>query len=164
MNQLEFYKYSTWGLLFLNLALVAFFYLTAPPRPEGRGPGKDVRNGAIALLDLDEQQRDDFQNLANQHMKLMDDLNLEQKNLIQPYFNSLIDGGNSLDAEDLLRQIPLVERKKIEGTYQHFREIKALLKPSQSKNFESFVEHAVDRILLSSKPKKPPQRGEKSPR
>lgn len=164
MNQLEFYKYSTWALLFLNLAMVAFFYLSGPPRPEGREPGKDARNGAIVMLDLDEQQRNGFENLADQHMKLMDDLNLEQKNLIQSYFSRLIDGDSSVDAEDLLSKMPLVERKKIEGTYQHFMEIKALLKPSQNENFEAFVEHAVNRILLSSKSKKPPKRGAKSPR
>ena len=150
MKQVQFYKYATWGLLGLNLSLIAFFFLTAPPH-HGKKFGKLRAND---ILKMDEQQNESFLEFAQLHMNQMDELNIHQQNLLKPYFNRLIDTDKMIGPDSILNQVQLLERRKIESTYQHFQDVKAILNPEQYVNFEKFIDHALERILL--KQKKPP--------
>ncbi len=156
MKQLQFYKYATWGLLILNLSMVVFFFLTAPPRPKGSEIG---RGKASEVLKLDTQQGVSFLQLAQAHMKQMDDFNNQQRDILQPYFKSLIKQNNSIDPESLLDQVQLMERRKIESVYQHFQDVKSILRPDQYEYFDGFIEHAIERILLDEKNNPPPPGG-----
>lgn len=144
MKQLPFYKYATWGLLVLNLSMVAFFFLTASPAQGVETGGKK----AVDILKLDQQQHESFLLLVRQHIQLMDDFSNQQRKLLQPYFNSLIDLNKTNDFDSLLNQVQLLERKKIESVYQHFQDVKSILKPTQQENFAAFIDHAVKRILI----------------
>lgn len=152
MKQLQFYKYSAAGLLVLNLAMVAFFFLTAPPHQGGRADGQR----AVDILKLDRQQDESFMPLAREHMQLMDDFNDQQRSLLKPYFNSLVEQNDTYNSDSLLHQVQLIERKKIESTYQHFQDVKALLRPEQEARFAAFVDHALQRILLEQSNQGPP--------
>lgn len=152
MKQLQFYKYATWILLFLNLSMIAFFFLTPPPSHRGA----EGRKGALDIMKLDEQQDELFLQLAQQHMQQMDDFDNQQRNLLKPYFNSLIDKSKTINSDVLLNQVQLLGRKKIESTYQHFQDVKSILRPDQHIDFEEFVEHTMEKILLEKKQKSPP--------
>lgn len=153
MKNLRFYIYATWGLLILNLTMVAFFFLTAPPPSQGTHKRGEK---AVDILKLDKQQDESFILLATQHMQQMDDFNDEQRNLLKPYFNTLIDQSKSVDSDIILNQIQSLERKKIESTYQHFQEVKTILNPSQHLDYEYFIEHAIRKILIDQKKNPPP--------
>ena len=153
MKQLQFYKVATWGLLVLNLSMVAFFFLTAPPPHHGRKLGGQK---AGAIMKMNDQQNESFHLLAEEHMKKMEGFNNQQRNLLKPYFSSLIDSKAAINSDSLLNKVQLLERNKIESTYQHFQDVKSILKPEQHTYFEEFVEHAMGRILLGQKKNLPP--------
>ena len=154
MKQLQFYKYAIGGLLVLNLSMIAFFVLTAPPPKGPRESGKK----AIDILKMDEEQNDFFLQSAQQHVRQMDDFAKQQRILLKLYFSSLIDSENPINSDSLLHQVQLLERKKIESTYQHFEDMKVMLKPEQQVHFEGFIEHALEFILLDKKKQLPPTR------
>ena len=156
MRQLQFYKYTTWALLILNLSMIAFFFLTAPPPPHS---GETRRKKAVDILSLDKQQNESFIMLARQHMRLMDDFSNQQRVLLTPYFNSLIDQSKIINSDSLLTQIQLLEQKKIESTYQHLKDVKSILRTEQHIYFEEFIEHALERILLEQKKNPLPSKG-----
>lgn len=155
MNQLKFYKYSTLGLLLLNIAMIAFFVLTKPKRPPHHKKGMGTPEKIIDVLNLDEEQRTVFLESAKEHGNKVEEINQQQKSILKPYFNSLIDSNNVSNLDSLLTQYQNLERNKIELTYRHFQEVKTTLKKEQQANFEPFMKKVLEGILPENK-KNPP--------
>lgn len=145
MKQLQFYKYTTLGLFVLNISMIAFFFLTAPPRPED---GERGRPSGRNIIQLDKDQAYSFSQLAEKHIALMDDLSSQQSTLLNSYFASITAPNKLVQSDSVLTQVQSLERKKIESTYQHFEDVKSILRKDQFDEFEQFVELAIDRILL----------------
>ncbi|AWV97878.1 hypothetical protein [Arcticibacterium luteifluviistationis] len=155
MKQQDFYKYSTIGLLILNLAMVAFFFLTKPKAGQEHRP---EQGNPIEILKLNSEQHELFIKSAMQHKENMDKIGASQRALVSPFFNGLIDKPtNSKDS--LLQEIQELEKEKIELTYKHFEEIKAILKPEQLASFEPFMKTILKEILSPSKNPPPPPNG-----
>ena len=158
MKQLQFYKYATWGLLVLNLSMIAFFFLTRPEPPLPHS-AKSFLPQAIEMLHLDEQQRAAFEQSARAHNQEMNSINEQQQELLLPYFQSLADSSKSIDTEKLVSQIQRLEGDKVESTYRHFQSVKSILRPEQQAFFEAFMNHALRIILLEQKNPPPPPKG-----
>jgi len=154
MKQLQFYKYAAIGLLLLNIAMMTFFFLVKSKHAHGRG----LEKGAKAILQLDDTQNDAFLKLVKKHRQKMNAFNEDQKELLKPYFDSLVDSTGS--QKEVLDKVEKLERQKIESIYQHFQEIKSILRPEQLSNFEEFMNHAIKRILPGSGKKPPPPKGD----
>lgn len=154
MQPLQLYKIATWTLLVLNISILSFFFLTKPPGPRP-GPGH-LGQRVIKTLQLDQEQGVSFQKSAHQHGAQMEVLNEEQRSLLLPYFQSIIDTTQQINKEAILQQVQVLERNKIEFTYQHFEEIKALLKPDQNPNFDRFMNIVLEQILFNSQKSLPP--------
>ena len=155
MKLFQLYKYATWGLLVLNISMIAFFFLTGPPRPSHPNNSKKIPLKMI----LDEQQDKSFSSLAKQHQQKMVDFNQQQRDLLLPYFIRMIDPSITIDSDSLLKQVQILEQKKIKSTYLHFQDIKSILRPEQHPSFEKFVERAVGRILLGQEKRPNPPKG-----
>ncbi|MFK8161877.1 MAG: hypothetical protein AB8H12_05380 [Lewinella sp.] len=151
MDKLNFYRYAALGLLALNLAILAFFFLY---RPLVGGP-RDRPGPSHHELALDELQQDAFMTLAENHQVIMRRINQEQKDLLAKYFKTL-----AWSATDSTLMVPQrytkLEAEKISGTYDHFLEVKALLRPEQQEKFPNFVERTLKNIL--GQDRKPPPR------
>ncbi len=150
MKKSQFYKYSAIGLLVLNLAMIAFFLLGRPPGPPPphQNNNKGFIQKAIQILDLDEQQSSAFFEFTKKHKNQMETIHLKQRELLKPYFSSLIDTTKDKNSESILKEVQQLERSKIEKTYQHFEEVKSILRKEQKPYFEDFVNQAVRIILL----------------
>ena len=154
MKQIQFFKYATLLMLVLNLGLVAFFLLTKP-KPPMRGETFNPR--AIEILQLDKDQHQAFLQSAEQHGKQMKSINDGQRDLLRPYFNSLVDPSLKINSDSILQQVQLLDRQKVEATYFHFKTVKTLLRDDQQDNFEQFMTKALGRLLLNDTPAKPPR-------
>ena len=151
MDKLKFYRYAALGLLVLNLAILAFFFLY---RPLVGGPHQRPRPTHLEL-GFDEAQQDAFFGLVKTHQSMMQRINREQKDLLAEYFNTLAQ--NEPDSAAMMPQnYTKLEKEKISGTYDHFLEVKALLRPDQQQNFPSFVNRSLKNIL--GRGRKPPPR------
>ena len=142
MKQLQFFKYATGAMILLNLLIIAFFLLTKPKPPafpphNARSNGFQVR--AIDILKLDKQQHTTFLQSAKQHSQQMESINRQQRDLLKPYFHSIIDSTINIASETVLDEIQQLERNKIEATYQHFQQVKSILKNEQQADFKVFI-------------------------
>ena len=146
MTQLKLYQFAAWGLLVLNLSMVAFFFLTKPAPPD-RAEGQQFRNEAMNILQLDEQQRTTFSELAATHNKEMNKLKKAQQDLLKPYFDHLLSEAGGVSPDSILLQYQQLEREKLVVTYQHFEDIKGILKEGQKDNFPKFMEEAIRALL-----------------
>ncbi|MEZ4850475.1 MAG: hypothetical protein R3B93_18060 [Bacteroidia bacterium] len=155
MNQLKLYKYATWGLLFLNIAVLTFFLLTKPhPRPHQSPDG--FQSEVVEILNLNSQQAATFKELAQEHNQKMESINEQQKNLLPPYFESLSDLSINIDRDSILNDFQQLERKKIEVTFQHFQDLKSILDEEQLPYFDRLIGRLIDRLLLKNSSGPPP--------
>lgn len=146
MTQLKLYQFATWGLLVLNLSMVAFFFLTKPAPPD-RAEGQQFKNEAISILQLDEQQRGVFSKLAMAHAEEMRRLMTAQQDLLKPYFDHLLTETEGVNPDSILLQYQQLEKEKLVVTYQHFQDIRGILNDNQKGNFQSFMEEATRTLL-----------------
>lgn len=153
MSQLQFYKYATWALLVINLAILGFFLLTKP-HPKGGGPGgraRGLETEAIQLLQLDQEQQKTFQGLAFEHSRELRNLDRQERDQLRKYFAPLLAGLNSKSNENLLKQVKTLEEQKVILTYDHFRSVKDLLREEQQVHFEDFMKKALQILIVEER-------------
>lgn len=148
MNKLKVYQIATVGLLLLNVILLAFIIFA--PRPGGNG--RPVR--VMDHFGFDAAQDEKFQDLAETHKEQMRTANDQQAELLQQYFLQLT-SDDAANPGPLPPGIGTLEQEKINSTYEHFLDIKKMLRPEQQAAFPSFVEAALDRILLKKSEERP---------
>jgi hypothetical protein len=149
MNKLKVYQIATIGLLLLNVVLLSFIIFA--PKPGGNGR-------PIKVMDhfgFDAAQDEKFLDLAKAHKAQIKATNDQQAELLQKYFLQLTTD-EAANPGPLPPGIGMLEREKINSTYEHFLDIKEMLRPEQQEAFPSFVEAALQRILLMDSEKRPP--------
>lgn len=130
------------------------YKLFSDNRPPHR-PGQAGQR-AIDIMQLDDEQYDFFLQNTEQHKQQMGRFNDQKRDLLQIYFSSLLDSTNIANLDSLVMLVQVLERKKIEGPYQHFQDMHSILRPEQQSGFESFVNQAMQRILTGNKNNPPP--------
>lgn len=147
MKSTQFYQYATWGLLLLNLILLGILFMGIPPGAVG--------NRAVDTLRLDKIQHEAFLTSAKKHEEIMKTLMVKQSALLKPYFQQLTNSNKEISNDPLFVAINVLEKQKIEATYEHFKEIKNILREDQMPDFEAFIDRMLGRILVE-KEKVPP--------
>ncbi|MGY3794465.1 hypothetical protein [Aquimarina sp. 433] len=150
MNNKRVYNFVIIGLVVLNIILLAFL-LIKPPQPIKRSAPKNFRSEIVKTLRLNDLQESRFHNLADEHKQKMADIDKEKVKLLYPYFESLSDTSLVINKDSILNQLQQYERKKIELTYLHFKEIKELLTKEQLVDFDAFMSKVVNRLSGSRK-------------
>ena len=148
MESTQFYKYTTWGMLCLNLILIGFLFFG---RPTG---GHQMR--AIDALKMDDSQHDAFLASAKRHELLIESLTKTQTDLLKPYFQQLIDTNATVNETQLFTSLQTIEKQKIKSTYRHFEEIKHFLKKEQEADFKLFMNRILEKILSEQEKKSHP--------
>lgn len=150
MDQSTFYKYASIALLILNIGILSFFFLT---KPQGPHPGRLHNQNPHGLFKFDQDQDHRFTVLANDHIDLMKTYNNNQREILKSYFDDLLNPEMLINKDSLLNQSLAIEKNKVESTYQHFLDIKTILKKDQEEYFDLFAQQALDRILFQKKSK-----------
>jgi hypothetical protein len=146
MDKLSFYKYATWGLLLLNISILVFFIVIVGPPPGGPGGG-GPKGAAHEILSLDNTQWNQFETSVKEHSARLNQINNEQKVLLQPLFMSIATKNIELKKDSLMNQIAQLEVQKIKSAYQHLEEIKVSLKKDQEAKFGTFVQTILGKVL-----------------
>lgn len=152
MNELKFYKLAAIVLLVINLGWITSSFVPKKNMPPV--PKEDM--SAVKRLQLNETQHEEFLGLAQSHMQQMRKLDSEQAAILKNYFDDLFSSSVNDKKEDMFLELCRIERRKIQSTGDHFSEIKMLLNNDQLPLFDSFVDHAISRILGEPKGKRPP--------
>lgn len=157
MNHLKFYKLAIGGLVLLNIGVLTFFLLAkTSARPPHPPRNNNFQEEVPSILDLNDEQRATFYDLADQHEQQIRTINNEQQKLLHPYFESIADSSIDLDTTFVLNQFQQLERRKLATTRQHFLKIKGLLNEDQLPRFEIVMEKALGRIISGKKKHRPP--------
>ncbi|MFK8044121.1 MAG: hypothetical protein AB8B72_01400 [Crocinitomicaceae bacterium] len=151
MKTKQFYKIAAIVLLVLNIGLVTFFVLN---KKRHHQPG---HLKAIKMLNLNESQADEFKSLAEAHHQSMVEINKEQAELLTKHFKSLYDLPNSPNAGDLTFYSDL-EVKKINITYDHFKDVRGILDKEQQVYYQEFIEKTVQKALGNKGGRKHPKK------
>lgn len=148
MPHLKFYKFIIAGLLLLNFVLLTFLFLGRPkhPRIHQQNRSRAFFHKAPDLLDLDTEQQVAFRKLARAHHNKMNHYDSAQVALLPSYFEQLKETELEEYSDEVLDKISSIERKKVEFTYQHFENVRKLLRPEQLKNYDDFVNKATKKI------------------
>lgn len=134
------------GLFLLNLFTLGFVLLKSdsvrlPDRsqgpPEGEGPARLI----MQRLHFDEQQKQQYQVLIDEHQKQTRLLNEKTARLYRNYYGLLAETPpDSVQANALSQQIADNQRAIAELNFAHFKELKALCRPDQQAYFTQLVD------------------------
>ena len=145
MTQLKLFKIISLILGVMNLILLAMF-LMAPPPPHLKNKGlKDI---VAKELQLSTDQKKIYTASTITHRQQMRRLNRKEHRLVLDYFKILIEEDTELDKENLLKQIKAIEGEKIEVTYEHFEELKAICDEKQEKRFPRVMRKAIKFLVI----------------
>jgi protein CpxP len=142
-------------LLILNGFLL---FLLGQESPQHRSP-RSHQNGLMKrisnTLALTVEQEQRYAHMARHHHQRMMEIDKEQKALITSYFQLLhAFSTDSTAIVTLLEKIKTKEGEKVQFTYRHFEELKALCNKEQQAHFEEITNEIVA-VLLGSKKKRP---------
>ncbi|MEO0470946.1 MAG: hypothetical protein AAF206_15065 [Bacteroidota bacterium] len=155
MNQVSFYKYLAAALFVLNILVLGFFLKMGPPgaqHPRAGNSREGFRERAIDLLKLDAEQTVLFNELAQDHAQSINAISEEQKQVLTPYFQSLVDNDATISQDSLLLEAEALQGQKIAATYLHFFEVRSILHEDQQVHFEAFMKRAMQVLLLNRRP------------
>lgn len=141
MKEVKFFKYLSILLLIVNIGVIVFFVFVKPA-----GTLAENRQGAIEILHLDKKQGKQFHGLVMEHHEKMRDLNKKEQMLLGRYFAPVADSTiNPVPKEQIWAVLKDIQRLKLEATYQHFEQVKQLLKPEQLPYLKEFIETVTSR-------------------
>lgn len=150
-------------ILFLLNAGTLFFILSKPhpPRHE-RGDGRrKFDEQVIETLQLRPDQVEKFEQLKRAHHEQILQLDEATRAPFEQYFGLLAQGSGADAAKDSLeRVIALQYVTRMQVTYRHFSDLKAICDPEQQKKFEQLVPSLMQ--VMSAGEKKPDQHRRKN--
>ena len=147
MKTLQFYKYACLALVLLNISILVFFYASEEKHTH-ETPVNKPKIKIDRLLEMSDEQYELFHSSASAHSKKIASIDNEQRMLLSTYFQGLTAASKTMHSDTLLNRLDQLNRRKIEVTYQHFKEVKAFLNEDQQGNFKIFLDEILDRIIL----------------
>ncbi len=153
MDKFTFYRNATFGLLGMNLVLLALHLLPLIGGPP-EGPGSNMAR-AVNRLELDKNQHEYFMASAEAHRKNMERINQQQRDILRQYFKGLTATPPAV-RPTLPPEYATLNVEKVTTTYQHFLTVKDLLRPEQMPLYAPWVETATRRLLIGNKPQRKP--------
>lgn len=131
-------------MVLINLLLLGFVFFQNKPQ---LGIPFHLRMAAKHEMNLDDKQLEKFVESAERHKKAIRDLNEQQQALLQQYYLPLLHDKKNVNSASLEKAINQIEKRKLEITYQHFEEVKTMLRPEQMAGYQHFIQNALGRIL-----------------
>ncbi len=151
MESSKIYKWGFFSLLCLNIALITMFFVI---KNKNHGP-RGLHNKVVEILALQEEQLPDFKCYAFKHSQQMREIERQQVDLLEKYFDAFSQSANDSTTLSLVDSYAALERKKIEQTGQHFNDVEALLNPEQRERYPDFVRKVSSLLLMKNSKFKP---------
>jgi len=149
MRKEVFYRVIIVALLLLNFGVLGYLWMG---KQEGReGPEGDRRKEPadfiIKSLQLDERQQGEFEDLKHQHQEDTRAVREEGKQLHDGLYKELHKQTVDSAVVDSFMQLILVNTKQRELiNFNHFRDLKTILRPEQYKRYDEFIEAIARRF------------------
>jgi protein CpxP len=157
MKKDKFYQVIIVALLLLNFGVLGYLFMgknNGHHMPPGRGGRREgPASFIIERLQLDEQQQQAFEKLKEVHRSSADQLKDESRQLHDALFATLTDTtAIQVSIDSLNSLIAKNDNARELLNYNHFKELKTILKPEQYKLYDEFIDDIARRFA-------PPPRG-----
>lgn len=140
MRKERFYRFVILALLLLNLGVLVYL-LRGNNGQDEQAARREPAGFIIERLQLDSQQQEVFDRLKHKHQRASRLLKDESKTLHDALFKTLVQQGtDKLLVDSLMKEIAENDAAKEQLNYEHFKELKMLLKPEQRKLYDEFIE------------------------
>lgn len=152
MKNERFYKIVIVLLLLLNTGTLAFLWMKSnrPPHGPMGGPGKRNRVDMLMSekLHFTQQQEDQMEGLKHDHHSQMIEIQKDESQLHTELFGLLHSNNNDTTAKNaILVKLAANDTRKEEVTFEHFRQIRAILTPEQLPKFDELMEEIATHIM-----------------
>lgn len=136
MNKVDFFKYTSLGLLLTNTLLLAILFF----RPGG-GPPPHPRpeDWVVNQLNLDEAQRQEFRSLVRVHREALKEKQQDLMDAKERLYQSLRKGAEPQETEDLLERVDRTQGSIERLHFSHFQAVKNLCRPEQLEAFSALT-------------------------
>ncbi len=158
MEKSKLLTISVFGLLALNLAILAFLFLNGPKGhrpPPPHGDQQNPRELIIEQLHFDAAQQKEYSKIIEWHKKSIRDLDNNIRQTKNDLYALLRQQQVDVKAKDSLMTVLNTFQKQINEThFKHFEDIKKLCHPDQLEDYNALTEE-LGRIFS---PNHPPRR------
>lgn len=160
MENSRFLKIVIIVLLLVNISTLAYLWMGRPHRmpPGGPPPREDAFNYLRRTLNMDEQEVRQYEQLRDQHHEAIENIQRNARQLRERMFDML----NKPDADSLavkaISDSIAATQQQIELiTFNHFKQVRAILHPDQQKKFDEVIQQALRMMAPPQGPPPPPQ-------
>ena len=152
MKNERFYKIVIVLLLLLNTGTLAFLWMKSnrPPHGPMGGPGRHNRVDRLMSdkLQFTPQQESLMENLKHEHHSQILRIQEEESKLHTELFGLLHSNNDDPAARKMiLDKLAVNDIRKEEVTFEHFRQIRAILTPEQLPKFDELMEEIASHIM-----------------
>ncbi|HYD22232.1 MAG TPA: periplasmic heavy metal sensor [Flavipsychrobacter sp.] len=160
MKNEHFYKIVIIMLLLLNAGVLGYLWLHNDDRKgPPHGPHMRPDQMIIERIGLDDKQQEAFRVLKDEHHNQMIDIQGADSKLHTDLFALLKqDPVDSVLKDDLLAKLKTNDSLKEEMTFDHFRKLRAVLRPEQQPKLDELVAELAGRIMGNDHRRPPPPR------
>ena len=160
MENSKFLKGVIVILLFINISTLAFMWINKPPMqhqpppppPNGRN---DVFEFLSHKLEFDDQQRNEYEQLRNEHHNAVEAIKEKGRVTHDRFFDLLhVKYADSTLVAQLADSIASNQKQMELTTFYHFRKVRAICNPEQMRKFDGVINEALNMML----PKPPPHK------
>ncbi|MEM8939830.1 MAG: hypothetical protein AAGC64_10835 [Bacteroidota bacterium] len=151
--KIQILKAGFFLLLFLNVVLSILLFRERP------SPHRmvDMRGKISESLRLNQEQNDQFMDLAYEHRQKINALHKKQQALIIELFEGVIREGESVpQREKLMNEIKILHGEKVSVTYNHFKDIQALCSDDQLPAFQEIFVQLIPLLTGDHAGQRPP--------
>ena len=126
-----------------------------PPPNHNGGSSHGFLETAINMMGLDTEQEVIFRESADKHNTTTQAIEKQQAKAAKEYFHTLLETNETME-DSLIHQLQQLEKDKIVTTYEHFEEVKTLLKSNQQANVPEFLDKALQMWIIDAESNRPP--------
>jgi hypothetical protein len=147
MNQIKTFKILVVVLAIMNVSLLAVMWFHRPPMGEGpSGSPRDRSRFLMRELHFNENQREQFDLLFENHQQKMETIKMLGKELHDLMFDELAITNESNKSDSLINLIGENRKSGEKELFEHLSEVRALCNEKQKVKFDRIIKGALGRM------------------
>lgn len=137
----RFLKITVLLLIVVN-AVVLFFHVRLLLADQKRPHPDRLKNRMTHDLRLDEKQEQAYSDMVERHRSAMQDIRRQEEEARTSLY--LQPGDSSIDRTPALHHLGRLREERERVTFDHFMELRAILRPDQANTFDQIIGEAVN--------------------
>lgn len=146
MSKVRILSIALFGLIVINLILLAFYFYNKPPNPSNEKPPVSKRGPQdliIKQLHFDKDQVFQYEKLIDDHRKIIKVLE-DSISITKNELYLTLESGNTSEKDSLISRLANLQKEIEFVHYDHFTDIKKICKPDQLVYYNELISNLAD--------------------